>query len=799
MLKNYLTVALRLLHRAQVYTVVNVVGLAVGLACCLLIVLYVQHELSYDRFHEDANRIFRIARIDDNAQTRTPHPMAQALVMDFSEVESAVSLTPLWGPGLTRPTYSVRHGDVRFEEREILVVDSTFFDVFSFPVIAGDGPAALREPGQILLTVSAAQRYFGDEDPIGQTLRFNDAMDVTVGAVLADVPDAAHFHFDFLLSYVSLKQLWQGSSFFEWEDFGHYNYVRLADGAAATAVEDRIPSWLPRYLDLSEDQLADLESGSVALRLQPLTDIHLHSHLRWELEPNGHITTVYVLIAAAFLILLLACINFMNLATARSAQRAREVGVRKALGAHRGQLAGQFLGESVLFSSIAVLGALVLVQLALPSFNDLTGLSLALPALVGLPFVAGLMALALGVGLVAGLYPALVLSGFQPARVLKGDAVVRAGGVFRRGLVVFQFTVTIVLLVGAFVIAEQLDYLRSAPLGFDAEHLVVLPIPDDSMREQVDAVKEELRRDPSVLRVAATSNVPGGSFNQNSLRGPDGREVPVAELRVDYDFLETLGVELTEGRAFARAFPADAGETFLLNEAAVRRFDVDPVGEEVAWLDDDTTYTGPVVGVVRDFHHASLHDAVGPMALQVMPDEFNHLLVKVRPDDWPRTLVHLEQTWTSFAPSRTFDYSFLDANLDQLYAAEARTGTLIGLFSALAVFIACLGLFGLATHAAERRRKEIGVRKVLGASATSVAVLLTRDFLVLVGLAMLLAAPVAYVAAERWLEAFALRIDLGPELFLLAGGLALAIALLTVGAQALRAATADPVKSLRYE
>ncbi len=801
MLKNYLLIALRTLHRQKAYAAINLAGLAVGLACCCLLALYVLHETSYDRFHADADRIHRIALFDDSPQTRTPHPMAQALVADFPEVEAAVSLTPIWGPGLTRPVFSVRHGDRRFDETEFLAVDSTFFDVFSFPVVAGDGAKALREPFQILLTRAMAEKYFGDADPLGQTLRLNEDTDFTVGAVLEDVPAASHIHFDFLISYVTLKQLWDGSSFFEWADFGHYNYVRLAESAAPAAVEARIPGWISRYLDLSPEDVAGLERGDIRLSLQPITDIHLRSHLRWELEPNGSAATVYVFVAAALLILLIACINFMNLATARSTGRAREVGVRKALGAHRGQLAGQFLGESVLYSVLAVVGALALVHLALPFFNDLAGTDLSLLRFGSVPLVAGLVGLALVTGVVAGSYPALFLSSFQPAQVLKGRLVPRsAGAAFRKGLVVFQFAVSIVLLVGTLVIFGQLDYLRSQSLGFESEQVVVLPIQDDAMREQVEAVKAELARVPGVLRTSAVSNVPGGRFNRNSIRWQNEPEVPVAELRTDADFLETLGIELAAGRGFSEDRPADAGSAFILNEAAAQRFTwADPVGQEIAWLDEDSTYTGPVIGVAKDFHHASLHDPIAPLAIQVLPGAYNHLLVRVRPEHLDETLAHLETTWTAFSPSRTFSYSFLDDDFDRLYRADDRTGAIVGIFSGLAIFIACLGLFGLAAFTAEQRTKEIGVRKVLGASVPDLVALLSKDFLRLVGIAFVVAMPVAYFAMDRWLADFAYRIDMPWWAFLAAGGVALVLTLATVSTHAMRAATRDPVKALRYE
>ncbi|HMB93192.1 MAG TPA: ABC transporter permease, partial [Rhodothermales bacterium] len=395
MIKNYLKIALRNLRNHKGYTSINVAGLAIGLTCCLLIALFVRYELSYDRFFDHTEDIYRIAWHSEMPQTRTPHPMANAMVEDFPEVVAATSLTPLWGPGLTRPAYTIRYQDRQFDEAGVLGVDSTFSEVFSFPVVAGDARAALREPGRILLTASMARKYFGDEDPLGKPLLFNGEIELTVGAVLADVPEATHFHFDFLVSYVSLKAANPGDPFFTWEDFGHYNYIRLAEGTNPAALRHQLPAWSQRYIDFSAETQAAMAAGTRGFRLQQLTDIHLHSQIRWELEPNGNIAYVYIFSVAAVLLLLIACINFMNLATARSAKRAREVGMRKTLGAARPQLIAQFLGESLLLSTSAVLLAVALTELLMPFFNNLAGTSLSLWQLDGLSLIAGLAGIAL--------------------------------------------------------------------------------------------------------------------------------------------------------------------------------------------------------------------------------------------------------------------------------------------------------------------------------------------------------------------------------------------------------------------
>jgi putative ABC transport system permease protein len=798
MFKNYLKIALRTLRKQKTYAFLNVIGLALGMAACLLLALYVRYQLSFDSFHEDADNIYRVAVMEETSHSRTPHPAALALVQDFAEIESAVSLTPIWDPGLTRPIFSIRYEDRRFDEQEVLAVDSTFLDVFSFPVIQGDAQKALREPFSILITESTARKYFGDANPLGKTLRIDDEFDFHVGAVLADVPANSHFHFDFLISYVTLKQVWQGSPFFTWVDFGHYNYIRLTEGADPASVEARILDWFEQYIPISPEDREAIDAGLIRIVLQPLTDIHLRSNLMWELEPNGSIAYVYLFSAAAVFILLIACINFTNLVTARSAERAKEVGIRKSLGAMRTQLTGQFLAESMLLSLLAAAVAYTLVQISLPLLQAMLGTDLnvrsqahLMSALLGIAFVTSLL---------AGVYPALYLSRFHPASVLKGQmSVGRERTTLRKSLVVTQFTLSILLIIGTLVIYQQVTYLRSHTLGFQSAQVVVLPLKDDGMQERYEAVKAALKENPGILAASAVSNVPGGRFNQNDIAW-GGRSAPVSELRVDHDFFATLGIEMAEGREFSREYPSDVASTFILNETAARQFDRDnPIGEEVVWYGDEGMRRGTVIGVAKDFHFESLHQGIAPLIIQILPEEFNYLLVRIRPEEIGATLAALEETWTVFDPGHTFEYSFLDQDFEALYDIEQRMGTLAAVFAALAIIIACLGLFGLATFATQRRTKEIGVRKVLGASVSHVVFLLTSDFLRLVLLAFIVAVPAAYLAASRWLENFAYHAPIGLLHFLTAGVLVLAVAFATVGYQAFRAALADPVKSLRYE
>jgi putative ABC transport system permease protein len=501
MFQNYLKATFRNLLKHKPYTFINIAGLALGMTCCLLILLYVQHELSYDRFHAQADRLYRVFWQSENPQTRTPHPMAQALAKDFAEVESAVSLSPIWGPGLTRPSFSVRYGDQQFEEREVFSADSTFFEVFSFALLKGDPQTVLRSPTALVITERIAQKYFGNEDPMGKVLTVNNSVDLKVTGVLQNIPDNSHFHFDFLVSYVLLKMRETGS-YYEWEDFGHYNYVKLAPNADPKVLEAKIPDWFLRYNEWRTENVEALRSGEIAFRLQPIPDIHLHSHLKWELEPNSDIAYVWLFSAIAGFVLLIACINFMNLATARSATRAREIGMRKVLGAVRLNLIGQFLGESVFLSLMALVLSIAAVELLLPFFNSLCGRNLAVDYRHNPVLFLGITAMALCVGIISGSYPAFFLSALQPVQTLKDT--LRFGtksARFRQILVVTQFTISIALIAGTGIVAAQLEFLKNKNLGFDREQIVVVPIKTAEMRRNYEAVKAELLRDPTLAGI----------------------------------------------------------------------------------------------------------------------------------------------------------------------------------------------------------------------------------------------------------------------------------------------------------
>ena len=788
MLKNYLKIALRNLRKHPGYTFINVAGLAVGIACCLLILLYVQNEFSYDRFHESADRIVRIAvdNVDANGNVsqfaRAGAPWGPALAQDFPEVAASVRFRFV-GNVLFR-----RGGEQRYEAAG-LYADPSVFEVFTLPFLSGNPETALATPGDLVLTETMAARYFGDDDPLGQTLNI-EGTDVTVTGVIEDMPANSHFSFEYLRPFAvhaAQRPDWME----RWGMYNYHTYLLLRDEAAVAGLQEKLPAFLDRHLD---------EAGPVAV-VQPLTSIHLHSHRSREFQANGSTSTVYILSAIALFILLIACINFMNLATARSASRAKEVGLRKVVGAYRRQLIGQFLSEAMLVSFLALLAALALVELCLPGFNALTGKTLTTNYADASGYLLMLALLGVVVGGLAGGYPAFFLSAFRPASVLKGDLPrgTRAARL-RKSLVVIQFTISIVLLIGVGVVYEQLTFIQNKPLGFDKEQVVMIPMRDRQVTQNYAVMKEAFLQDPNVLNVAASSGALGGGDWGISVR-PEGTgddaELSTRMLNIDYDFLATMDMELTAGRAFSEAFPSDADDAFLINETLARQLGWDdPVGRR---LEIPDWRSGTIVGVVKDFNFRSLHETIDPMLMFIVEGNFQLFSARIRPDNVGPTLAHLRETWSRFAPERPFVYSFLDESFARQYEADAQFGKVFGYFALLAVVIACLGLFGLASFTAERRTKEIGVRKVLGASIASIVLLLSKDFTRLVLIALVLAAPLAYLAMTRWLEAFAYRVEISWPIFLMAGLIALLIALLTVSYQAARAALADPVKALRYE
>jgi putative ABC transport system permease protein len=800
-LKNYLLIALRSIRRQRGYSVINILGLAVGLGCCLLIALFVRDELAYDRFHENADRIHRVVVELDlpNAPTDylavTSRPAGPALLATYPEVEASVRLV--------RSNPSVRHQGEYFFDDEVFFVEPSFFDIFTFPLVEGDPATALRDPYTAVITESTARRYFPGGSALGQTLVLNDSLQMAVTGVARDVPTASHFTFDILVSYATYAATLSPQAEEQWLPVGLYTYVMLRPGVDAEAFNAAIADHVQR-------SDAALPAGlTMRMGLEPLPRIYLHSEVGAQIGPTSSGTTVVAFLAIALFVLLIACVNYMNLATARSMQRAREVGVRKSVGASRGLLIRQFLGESVVLALLAMVVALGLVAVALPFFNAVSGKELSYITILSPAFLLTLLAATIGVGVLAGSYPALVLSGFVPALVLKGEfKTSRHGARLRKGLVVFQFAVSVALIVGTVVVIQQLDYVRSQDLGFDREHLVVVDaraIPSAQRAQRHEAAKERLLQHPGVLSAAASASTPGTQLYVGLIRVEGFEEDDshrMQGLGVDHDFVETYGLDVIAGRPFSREFETDA-LAVLMNETAVSSLGwaspEEAIGKWVQVGPNPQAPQRPIVGVIRDYHHLSLHQRVEPMLITMTSSSFNHFTARLDGRQMPAAIEHIQATWAEIFPGFPFEYEFVDEAFAAQYQAEARLSRVIGAFAALAILVASLGLFGLAAFTAQQRRREIGVRKVLGATTGHLVTLLSKDFLVLVAVAFVIGAPLAYFGMNRWLEGFAYRVTLGPELFLAAGLLALIIAGVTVSGQALRAAMADPVKAIRAE
>jgi len=796
MLTNYLKIALRNLQRQKGYTFINVAGLAVGLACCLLILLFIRDELSYDRHHENAERMYRLTINYHDGSHWAPigPPVGPALMAQMPEIERVARIFPFG----TRTV--LRYEERVFEESGGIYADSTVFAVFTVPLLRGDPHTALTAPGSLVLSEPLARKYFGQADPMGRTLTVAGWRDLTVTGIMQDVPTTTHLPFDFM---VSMQTFYENAG--EWAEqartwAGFYTYLLLREPGDAETVLQKTPAFLNTFFEETFDGPA---AEAMQFVLQPVTDIHLHSKLEKEYRANSDVIYVYVFSVIALFVLGIACINFVNLATARGAGRMREVGVRKTLGALRLQLAGQFLSEAALTAAMALLLAGALIVLSLPAFNHLTGKTLRLSDLGDPTLLAGLALMALVTGLVSGVYPALMISGFRPTEALRG----RSEGTghparLRQGLVVFQFAVSIFLIIGTAVVLSQLDFFRTTQLGFDKEHVVHVRLGgelNEAVRNNLETFKQELLRNPALLNVSLAADVPGERYSLESMtldgrQDDDGTMMRIA-WGVDHDYLKTLGIALTQGRNFSKEAPADTN-AWIINEAAARRLGLDePVGRVLRWDE----YAGPIVGVAKDFHFASLHHEIEPLVIPLRPGVGGMLLVRVAARRHTEALPFLQTALDRLVPGQLFRYSFVGDDFDLLYRNEDRLRHVFGYFAAIAIFIACLGLLGLAAFTAQQRTKEIGVRKVLGASITGIVLLLSKEFTTLVGIAFVVAAPLAHLAMSRWLQAFSYHVEISWWIFLLAGLTALVVAFLTVGYQSIRAAVADPVKALRHE
>ena len=799
MIKNYLKVAVRNLLRHKGYAFINILGLAVGIAASVLIFLYITNEMSYDKFHENADRTYRMKADWSNQgdsrihQLGTPYILAQTIREKYPQVEFITQLSGPVGDVI------IRYRDTSFKETDIFCAEPSFFDVFSFPLLKGNPETLLKDPHMMVMTQSLAKKYFGDEDPVGETIEMmatGEKEFFKVTGVMEDIPQSSHFRFDAL---ISMKTVFPEPSL-GWTWNNYVTYVTLQKGVTQGLMEEK----------LVEIDKVHCEGGREHIpwiwTLDPIARIHLHSDLVTGNQPNGSIAYVRLFTIVAVLILLIAGINFVNLATARSARRAKEVGLRKVVGSQRRQLIQQFLGESVLMSLIALAFAIFLIQVTLPFYRNLTGKTLAL-SYFGNPFVIpGLLGLALGVGILAGLYPAFFLSSFKLTHVLKGSPLSgrgRSALFLRNGLVVFQFAMSVLLIIGSLVIFRQLEYIKNQRLGFDKEHVVVIHNAD-TLGGQLEPYMERLKQQSDVLGVTAVRSVPGRGTPNWGI-GVEGieRERPLNMnfMTCDQDFADVLSIQMLEGRFMSRDFPTDV-DAVVINKKAAEYFGIEnPVGKKLRiwWTEKDLT----IIGIIDNFHFESLHRNVRSMGY-LLPEAIDStrkpfLLVKISSQVTSGVLSELQKTWQSMSGGLPFEFTFLDEKVNSLYQNDNRAGRIVTLFSCLAIFVSCLGLFGLAAFVAEQRTKEIGVRKVLGAPLSNIMWLLTGQFVKWVIVANLIAWPVGYFLMNRWLEGFAFRASLSIWIFLTSGLAALAIAALTVSSQVIRAALANPADSLKYE
>ncbi|MEZ0483000.1 ABC transporter permease [Fibrella aquatica] len=793
MLQNYIKIAFRNLWRSPLYSVLTIGGLSLGIACCLLIALYVYDERSYDRFHPNAATIYRITEKQKQPEgvfdvAVTPGPLAASLKKDFPEVVETARIGQWNG--------QLKVGKQVYEEKQMFFTDNGLFKLFDFPLVKGDWRTALTKPYEVVLTETTARKYFGanwlaNPAVLGARLRLNNDKDYTVVGVAKDAPGNSHLQFGVLLSFKSLELFDEWS--IKWSGNSFHTYLQLRDGTDVAAFAGKIKNQCIRYNPNTEN----------TLQLQPLTAIYLYSDFAFNTDwgVRGSIFHVNLFTLVGLIVLLIACMNFINLATARSARRSREVGVRKTVGARRQHLVFQFLGESFLLTIVAVLVAMLLAGMLMPLFNQLSGKQVSLNY-GSLPIWLALGTLTLGVGLLAGLYPAVLLSGFQPAKVLTGVGINNLSGRgFRQSLVVGQFVMSLVLIISTVFVYNQLRFMQTKNLGFDKAQLMYVRMGGD-LRQKAGELKQDLLRQPSVELATTTTARMIDIANESNISWPGKQpndDFLITNINVDADFLATVGMKLASGSNFRPKAKADTTTTFLVNETAARRMGYTAqtaLNKQVEFWGKK----GLISGVVQDFHFRPLNVPIAPMILRYEPSNpYFNMLVKIRPGQAQLAIQRIGELYKQYEKETPLEYGFVDQELDNQYRREERTGQVMGYFSVLAILISCLGLFGLAAFTAEQRTKEVGVRKVLGASVASIVTLLSKDFLKLVIIAIVIASPIAWYAMTQWLADFAYKIDIEWWVFALSGTLAIVIALLTVSFQSLKAALVNPVKSLRSE
>jgi len=797
MFKNLLKITLRNLLKDKVYSGINILGLTIGITCSLFLFLYILDELSYDRYHKNADHIYRVVsniKEPDNAFTWAVAqiPLGEELRDKYPEVKNVVRFF-----GTDRTLY--KNGDKQFYEEQFFLADSTVFDMFSYEFLAGDPATALDNSFSLVLSEKIAKKYFANaQSAWNQSLQNQQGEEFKITGVIRDVPMNSHFRFDALISR-NTQPKYQGS----WGNFGVFTYIQLPAGYDLS----KMYSSLEKVIKEKVNPIFDQFGIKVRYELQKITDIHLHSKIQDEAEEGGDISYIYIFSAVATFMLIIACINYMNLATARSANRAKEVGLRKVMGSKRGQLIAQFLTESVVVATVSLIISLVLIYLLLPAFNTLSNKHMLFSSVMQPPVMASLLGIVLITGVIGGSYPAFYLSAFSPVNVLKGKLAVRGGSsFFRKSLVVIQFGLSIFMLISTLIVFDQLQFLRDKDLGFNKENVVRLNLSSRETQKKGQVLADQLRQLPEVVAVGKADASPGQGIGKLLFKVEDaeGKMVDrgVDLYYSDYDYLDALGMKIILGRNFLKENPGDTLNAVLVNESMVARMAwKDPLGKKFQ------TGGGPngpeekkVVGVVKDYNQNSLYDAIEPLIILLGKDH-NYVFVRLAPGDVKSAMSSVEKVWKQVLPGNPMEYTFLDQDLDSQYKADQKRSQIFTAFSGLTIIIACLGLLGLAAFATEQRTQEIGIRKVIGASVRGLIVLVSKEFFIWVGIGMVLAIPASLYFTDRWLQNFAYRIDLKGEwtTFLLSAVMAFVITLITVGYHVVRAATANPVKSLRTE